>query len=349
MAVMENSRFFISEPSDVGTVRRAAGAMAEKSGFSLSRGSDLGIVITELSTNILRHGDRGELLLRPVEEGAARGIEILAVDRGKGMANFSQCLTDGFSTSGGSGIGLGAISRLSDFSDFFSTPGHGTCCLSILWSAPLSSAESTIPHPAEVGSVCVALRGEKVCGDAWGFDLEPDRVLFLVADGLGHGAAAAEASHEAIRIFKSHTARPPLGVLEEIHGGLKKTRGAAIAVGELDLSVGEVHYCGVGNISGALCGTTQQQGLASMNGTVGHEVRIFRQFAYACPAYRAIILHSDGVSNRWNLHEPPYSGLLERHPSLIAGVLYRDFARARDDATVMVIRSGSARKGRYAH
>ena len=42
---------------------------------------------------------------------------------------------------------------------------------------------------------------------------------------------------------------------------------------------------------------------------------------------------SDGLKTQWRLDR--YTGLLDRHPSLIAGILYRDYSRGSDDATVV--------------
>jgi hypothetical protein len=38
--------------------------------------------------------------------------------------------------------------------------------------------------------------------------------------------------------------------------------------------------------------------------------------------------------SRWSLED--YPGLAARDPAVIAGVLYRDFSRRRDDVTVVV-------------
>ena len=51
-------------------------------------------------------------------------------------------------------------------------------------------------------------------------------------------------------------------------------------------------------------------------------------------------MHSDGLTTHWTLERLP--GLAARHPSLIAGVLYRDFKRGRDDVTVVVARGAAA-------
>ena len=49
-----------------------------------------------------------------------------------------------------------------------------------------------------------------------------------------------------------------------------------------------------------------------------------------------LILHTDGLGSRWKLNA--YPGLIARHPSVIAGVLYRDFQRNTDDVTILAVR-----------
>jgi hypothetical protein len=49
-----------------------------------------------------------------------------------------------------------------------------------------------------------------------------------------------------------------------------------------------------------------------------------------------LVLHSDGLTSHWKL--AAYSGLHVRHAAVIAGVLYRDFRRANDDVTVVVVK-----------
>jgi hypothetical protein len=76
--------------------------------------------------------------------------------------------------------------------------------------------------------------------------------------------------------------------------------------------------------------------MVSMNGTVGHSVAKFQQFSYPWERGSLLIMHSDGIATRWNVEQ--YSGLASSHTALIAAVLYRDFSRGRDDATVLVSR-----------
>ena len=61
-----------------------------------------------------------------------------------------------------------------------------------------------------------------------------------------------------------------------------------------------------------------------------------QEFEYNWGPGSLLVLHSDGLSNRWSLDA--YPGLVMRHPSVIAAVLHRDFYRGRDDATVVVVK-----------
>ena len=80
--------------------------------------------------------------------------------------------------------------------------------------------------------------------------------------------------------------------------------------------------------------------MVSNNGTVGHVARIIRDFTYPVAAGALLVLSSDGIGTSWRLDA--YPGLSQHHPTLIAGVLLRDFSRGRDDATVLVARIGAA-------
>jgi hypothetical protein len=86
-------------------------------------------------------------------------------------------------------------------------------------------------------------------------------------------------------------------------------------------------------------GAPSGRGLVSHNGTIGVEVRRLQQFDYESPAEALLVMHSDGLQSRWSLEA--YPGIMHRHPALIAGVLYRDYSRQRDDLTVCVVRYSS--------
>jgi hypothetical protein len=120
------------------------------------------------------------------------------------------------------------------------------------------------------------------------------------------------------------------------HSRLRPTRGAALAIADIRLSEGRVAFSGAGNISGAIVSDSQIRRMVSMNGTAGQEIRSPQEFFYPWQPDSLLILHSDGINTHWSLDR--YPGLSHRHPTLIASVLFRDFRRGRDDATVVVVR-----------
>jgi hypothetical protein len=79
--------------------------------------------------------------------------------------------------------------------------------------------------------------------------------------------------------------------------------------------------------------------LMSHNGTMGHTVRKIDEVTAAWPARGVLVLYTDGLSTPREIGT--YRGLLERHPSLVAGVLWRDLSRGRDDATVVVVKEAA--------
>lgn len=324
------------ETSQAGEARRIAIALASRLGFNETERGKVGIVVTEVANNLVRHATDGKLLLQPLTRHNIEGIEILALDKGPGMSNISQCLRDGFSTAGTAGTGLGAISRLSAFFDIYSVPNVGTACLAQLWASPLPTAQPDTDLESAV--VYLPKTGEEVSGDAWATAQDLGRSLLLVADGLGHGPQAAQASREAVRIFQANLGRSPKAMIEVMHTALRSTRGAALAIAEVDFEHLTVRFAGVGNISGTIFSPEKSTSMVSYNGTVGHEVRKIQEFVYQWPKGGLLIMHSDGLGTQWRLDR--YPGLAAKHPSLIAGVLYRDFNRSRDDVTVLVTREG---------
>ncbi|MBW4690970.1 MAG: SpoIIE family protein phosphatase [Lyngbya sp. HA4199-MV5] len=326
----ESIAVVITESSQTGEARRAALALSNRLGFNELERSKVGIVVTELANNLVQHTDGGNILLRAIEHQSTAGIEILALDQGRGMVDVEACLQDGFSTGGTAGNGLGAIHRLSSLFEIYAPPTKGTAILTHLWADSRHPPANTL----EVGGVCLPKLGETVSGDAWTCQREPHRYLLLVVDGLGHGPAAAIAASAALRAFQEHHARSPRAIIEAAHAALRSTRGAALAIAEIDFEQQLVRFAGIGNIAASLSSATEHRNLVSYNGTVGHEVRKVQEFTYPWYKNGLLIMHSDGLGSQWKLDR--YPGLSQKHPSLIAGVLYRDFHRDRDDVTVLV-------------
>jgi anti-sigma regulatory factor (Ser/Thr protein kinase) len=321
----------VNQTTDVAQARRAVLKVASHVGFTAEDAGAAAIIVTEAASNLIKHGGGGEMIVRNIAFSDGPLLEILAIDRGKGMTSISRCFQDGYSTGSSPGTGLGAIARLSKFHDIYSVPEKGTVLLVQTGPARVRS------DGLQTSVMNIAYPGEELCGDAWRCDVTPLRTRFIVADGLGHGVFAAEAAHSSIRYIGESNRPQPADAIEDAHLRLRATRGAAVAIADVDLTAGRVTFAGVGNVAGAIvssAGTKRQ--MVSINGTLGHQMTRARQYEYSFEADSLLILHSDGLSANW--FPDKYPGLFQRHPGVIAGVLFRDFRRIRDDATVAVAR-----------
>jgi anti-sigma regulatory factor (Ser/Thr protein kinase) len=330
--------FPIEDMSQVGDVRRAATELATRLSFEPEQVGKLALAVTEASTNILKHAQRGRVLLRAIEGEPVLGLEMLALDRGPGISNLAASLRDGHSTAGTPGTGLGALSRLSSSFEIYSQPTRGVA-LRLQISANGTEAVAS-PASFEIGGVCIAKTGEPVSGDDWHYSHTGRYVTILVADGLGHGADAATASRGATNVLRLAHDGTPRELLERAHSELAPTRGAAVAVARLEPGAQLGSFAGIGNIV-ARVENGRTRHLVSHNGIVGHNVRRIQEFAFPWESASLLILQSDGLGTHWDLAD--YPGLTTKHPALIAGVLYRDLERGRDDVTVVVVRNRAER------
>jgi anti-sigma regulatory factor (Ser/Thr protein kinase) len=321
----------VNDQSGVAEARRAATDLAGRAGFTDVDAGKLALIATELSTNLLKHGSGGEILVGNYDDNESQGIEILALDKGAGMSNVAACLEDGYSSAGTSGHGLGSVIRQSHFVDIGSWPGLGTAVLARV--APGKPESGTPPTTPTWGGVSVAKTGEDVCGDAWAVSNAGGVRTLLVADGLGHGPDAAEASVEAVRLFHRYNGHTVANLIEYIHGGLRATRGAAVSIARFDPATGKITFSGIGNVAGMLSAAGETKRMVSMAGTAGFNARKIQSFHYPFE-HGLVILYSDGLTSSWTIER--YTNLASLHPSLIAAILYRDFTRHRDDATVLV-------------
>ena len=326
-------RMQVEDSSQVGDCRRAAQRLAELHEFDDTLAGRVGIVATELATNVIKHAGRGELLIQAIRSSGDVTIELAAIDRGPGM-QVERCMRDGYSTGGTAGNGLGAISRLSSFFDVYSAEGHGTVAVSRIEKQVRTGSVRAVAGKLEFGAICIALAGEIECGDTWRIAGNDGTVAMMVVDGLGHGPLAATAAQAAAVAFAQRPFDPPSETMQHLHHALSGGRGAAAACAMLSVANTKVAYAGVGNISGSLISAEKSRGMVSHNGILGAQLLRKQQFEYERGSGDRIVMHSDGMSARWSLQA--YPGLFVRHAAVIAGVLYRDHARPRDDVTVLV-------------
>jgi len=323
----------VFEMSQAGQVRRAATTLAKQIGFDSDVAGRVSLVATEAATNLVKHAQRGEIVLAAVPGPQVRAIDIVALDRGPGIQDLDRALRDGFSTGGGMGMGLGAIRRMASRFDLYSAES-GTILFARVGSNAASEAGGV-----EIGAVQVPYPGEELSGDAWAAAHAPGYTKVFVVDGLGHGADANTAAQLAVQIFTRYSSDAPVALLQRIHDGLRPTRGAAGAVLELDHRARLARFAGIGNTAASILVGDSGHSMVSHHGVLGHTARKLQEFTYPWPPRALVVLHSDGIASHWDLAR--YPGLERRYPALIAAALYRDFNRGRDDATVIAVREAA--------
>ncbi|MDQ0579025.1 ATP-binding SpoIIE family protein phosphatase [Streptomyces rishiriensis] len=349
----------VHDSTRVRDARVAAEQAAALAGLDGSRTADAALVATELATNLLKHARGGQLLVEAVvpPSGRAGGllVQVTTIDHGPGMSDVPAALGDGFSTAGSLGAGLGTCRRLADDFGLHSVPGRGTVALARIGGPARtrgrreqSSARAgagapdgaSAPFAARVGGVNIPFRGAACSGDAWTCVREGDRLTLMLADGLGHGPEAARASTTAVHEVRRSPHLPPAALLRRLDDALRGTRGAAVAVAQLDLRTGRLLFAGVGNVGARLREGDSWRHLLSRPGIVGaHRPTTLPESEAVWAPDRLLVLHSDGLPSRWA--PPADPRLLSCDPAVTAAVTVRDAGSSarpvRDDTAVAVL------------
>lgn len=341
----------IKHDAHIGTARRAVHEFASRADFSETELAEIDIVVQEIGTNAVRYATQGGSLHYTETLGAASGLELFYRDTGPGIYNMDRAIRDGVSTSGSMGSGLGAIRRLMDEFDVYSTvretkeqrsssparrTTHGTALLARKW---VGGAEDKLEQTSDARRFGVWSRPhpkEEVNGDAYFIGQRGERTLFAVIDGLGHGHGAKEAADVALEVLDEWIGEPLEELFQTIHNALRATRGAVMAAVIIDNKQGRIHYAGVGNIEVRVVGAPETVTTIPVHGTLGARFNQVKVWTHVWSKDALLVMASDGLSASW--HMDSYPGLAARSPQLIAGILMRDYARAADDATVLVAR-----------
>ncbi|MGN6359045.1 MAG: SpoIIE family protein phosphatase [Thermomicrobiales bacterium] len=193
---------------------------------------------------------------------------------------------------------------------------------------PIAIAAATRPHPHEM-----------VSGDLWSVQWAAGACRIAVIDGLGHGSPAHAAALAAVAALAAAPALPPDGALARCQRPLTGTRGAAIGIVRIDLAAGRLTFAGVGNVEGRLWQPGGEQRLLAQRGIVGGTMPTIRPVDYPLGVDWMLILHSDGISDRFTSAAlPGWGGPVQA----LADAILQHHGRPADDATVVLARPGRA-------
>jgi anti-sigma regulatory factor (Ser/Thr protein kinase)/serine/threonine protein phosphatase PrpC len=329
----------VRDEASVALAREHARALAAEVGLSREAAESLAIVVSELGMNQLRHARLGELALGATMRAGIPGVEVVALDSGEGIADPTAAVRgEATGASAGLGAGLGGVLRLADEVDVAVRWGAGTAVAARKFAR-------TPPRKSEVALVSRPCDGEVVCGDEAAFARLGDVLLVGVADGLGHGRAARDASARAAGVLRDAVERglperaSPDGLLREVDAALRDTRGAVMSVARLDRDRGVVEHAGLGNVAAQLVRPTSSHRFAAAAGVLGNR----RPSPPPLPVESAplgpgdtLVLFTDGLTGRATLADD--RELARQHPLVVAHQLLVRFGRTNDDALVLVAR-----------
>lgn len=328
-----HTKFSAGDRSYFSLIKKEIHRRAIELGITEKRVAEIDLIAAEITSNLYKYADDGEILLGSFTEGGNPYLEIICIDNGPGISNPVKMMQDGFSSSSTLGHGLGSIKRLSDTFDLYTLSGWGT----ILLSRVYVNEPPKTPPSLTIRPIVLCKPGETTSGDGFFFKSTKDMVKLMLCDGLGHGPEANRAVNEAERNFRICPDSDPVQTLRFLHNPMKKTRGMVANMICFDIKSKMWTSAGVGNIGVRWLGPNIAKNHMSYNGIVGHNIpNTMNVQQYASDQYNQVVMASDGIKTRWEMSKYPM--ILKCDPSILAAAIYKDHARQTDDMSVVVIK-----------
>jgi len=178
--------------------------------------------------------------------------------------------------------------------------------------------------------------GMSANGDAFLVDERNGKILLAVIDGLGHGEEAWMVSTKAKDYVLKNCTKDVEQLILDLHAYLHMTRGVVVAITKIDRTTNRLFFCGIGNIEARIIGEPPMHP-ASLEGIVGMSLRKAKKFEYQYNSLKAVILHSDGISSRFDLSDYP---TLYEQPQKVSEQIIAKWGKEHDDATIIIAVEG---------
>src|ERR1700754_3906618 len=128
--------FTADDRSYFSLIKKEIHRIATEGGIAPARTNELDLIVAEMTSNLFKYSNDGELLMGLFANGGNPYVELISIDNGPGMINPARMMLDGVSTSNTLGHGLGSMKRMSDTFELYSQIGWGTIVLSRVYSEP---------------------------------------------------------------------------------------------------------------------------------------------------------------------------------------------------------------------
>jgi len=308
-------------------------------GFTSVASEEIALAVTELASNLVKHAERGKIVLSALESGGRGGMQIISEDNGPGIPDVERAMTDGYSTNGSLGAGLGAINRLMDALEFSPLPAGGLRIICERWVRP--PARELSRRWLEVGAASRACSSMPENGDAFVLSRWEGHALMGIIDGLGHGQLAHVAAEAARQYVEHHFDQP----LDKIFCGAgracRATRGVVMALARFEQARQKFTLASVGNVEVRLVRGEVPFKPVVRRGIVGLSSApkpVLTEHAWKPNSL--LVMHSDGLKSGWKPEDVFELG--NQAAAVIARRLLEGYGRPEDDATVVVARSANS-------
>jgi anti-sigma regulatory factor (Ser/Thr protein kinase) len=337
-------RLFVSHASEIPLAQRAARDLAAALGFDEICCEEVALAASELASNLVQHAGGGSMEVIPVTEGLRLGIRIQTSDNGPGIPDVEKAMTDGFSTCGGLGYGLGSVNRFMD-SLHIASPRASQGGTNIVCTRWLRAEEPGLsPCPLAIGVATRAHPAMTANGDAFVVKRWSTQALVAVIDGVGHGELARRAAQTARHYVETHYDAPLADLFVGTGRACSSTRGVVMAVARFDWSRLRFAFASIGNIETRLAGKGQGRNFIVRRGIVGVNAPSAVVTEHPWEQDGILVLHSDGIGSHWQWNDFPE--LISAPPEAAARRLVSALAKDDDDATVVVVKGRPASVGR---
>jgi anti-sigma regulatory factor (Ser/Thr protein kinase) len=323
----------IYDEASVSAARQRVRETAQRFQLSKEISEKVALIASELTHNQLAHSKQGYFVVRPIERQHVKGLEVIAADIGPGIARPTHAIQDAIAPQSSLGTGLGAVCRLADEVEFDNRLLEGMCIV-------VRNFEKRPPSQScEIAIMGKPFPGEMISGDDAVFFHSESGVLAGVADGLGHGPEAREASNVAVEALSKNRQMDLDRIVFTLNQELGSTRGCAMSIARFNdsdrtlecASVGDVH-CHLYNSRDAHFFTSTPLVLGAAHSA---KPRIRTEKATVEPG-SILVIFTDGLKSRTTLKGQ--LDVLRQPPIAIAEHLLETYRRPDDDALVLVAR-----------
>lgn len=355
-AGVQRQRIHIGAEADVYNAAMLVYALVQQTGARSLLATEAATVASELGMNIVKYAGRGSMVVSLQEQPRAY-VEIVAEDRGPGIADLDLALTEHYSSLGTLGLGLPGVRRMSDQFEIRSQPEAGTRVRARRWlqetrddAAPHRPVQPPEPDPAEDAAIPAASApagwqhararrpcyGEIVSGDGCVLQTVPHGLVAGILDVLGHGSEAHRLARHCERWLAAQAHADVVGLAEGLHEEVRGSIGLALTLAFVDTQTRQVMVAGVGNTR-LFCLRAPGLCIDAQPGIVGgSNMPRLRPARLQLAALDTLVLTTDGINERLTVDQL----LPLRHHGVqhIAQQVLRAHGKDHDDATCMVLR-----------